>query len=78
MNITSKELFTLFTPLVLALHEKKVLDLAELPHYYEDVLVRRKLDLKEDAAGLAFLEQTIQGLHRLAASVIRPGDTQQP
>lgn len=69
MNMTRQDFFDAFTPLLLALHEKKVLDLTELPHYYEDVLVRRKLDRKEGPDDLAFLEQTIQGLHRLAASV---------
>lgn len=67
MNVTREDLFTVLMPLVVALHEKKLLDIAELPHYYEDALVRRKLDLSQDAGELAFLQETIHSLHRLAA-----------
>lgn len=76
MNITSKELFALFSPLILALHEKGVLDISETAHLYEDALARRKLDLGEASSETAFLEQTVQGLHRLAAVV--KGRTQPP
>ena len=71
MNLTRDDLFTVLMPLVLALHEKKVLDIAELPHYYEDALIRRKLDLNQASGDLEFLEETIRGLHRLAAVVKR-------
>lgn len=68
MKIESKELFDLFMPLVLALHEKKVIDIAELPHYYEDIQIRR-LQNGETKADLAFLAEVISGLHRLAGQV---------
>lgn len=68
MTVTRQNLFDLFTPLVLALHEKKVIDVAELPHYYEDVLMRRS-SLQESTQDLAFLTEVIQGLSRLAIQV---------
>ena len=77
MNVTRQELFTLFMPLVQALHEKKVLDLMELPHYYEDALMRR-LGLGEAPDDLVFLREVIQGLHRLSTVVCRPGDAPKP
>ena len=78
MNMTIQNFFDAFTPLLLALHEKKVLDIAEVPHLYEDVLVRRKLDRGEDQEDLKFLQEMVQGLHRLAASANHQGDTPQP
>ena len=69
MNITTKELFEVLTPLILALHEKEVLDISETAHLYEDVLARRKLDLGEEPSGTALLEEVVQGLHRLAVAV---------
>lgn len=69
MQITTDHLFELFMPLVLALHDKKVLDIAEVPHYYEDALERRKSNLGETEEDVAFLRQVILGLNRLAHQV---------
>lgn len=69
MHLTSKNLFDVFTPLLLALHEKKVLDIAEVPHFYEDVLARRRLENKEDLESLDFLQQVVLGLNRLSVDV---------
>ena len=66
MNMTHQDFFDVFTPLLLALHEKKVLDLAELPHYYEDVVARRRLEKKEDEAALVFQASLIPRLQKLA------------
>lgn len=68
MNVTREELFDLFTPLLQALHEKKVLDIAETPHFYEDALERRRaLGATED--DLEFQRQVILGLVRMAVAV---------
>ena len=75
MNMTSQNFFDAFTPLLLALNEKKVLMLPELAYLYEDVLAQRKLVLKEDSESLAFLEYMVQQLHRLAKG--RQNDTPQ-
>lgn len=69
MNMTFANLMEVFTPLLLALHEKKVLDIAEVPHYYEDALERRKMNLGETEADLAFLRELVKGLDRLAKAV---------
>ena len=69
MNVTFAQLMQVFTPLLLALHEKKVLDIAEVPHFYEDALERRKQNLGEPEEDLAFQRQLVDGLCRLAASV---------
>lgn len=69
MNITDKELFAVFSPLIVALHEKGVMDISETAHLYEDVLARRLLEQKEDEESVAFLKDVVQGLHRLAAAV---------
>jgi hypothetical protein len=69
MKLDSSHLFDALIPLLLALHEKKVLDIAEVPHFYEDHLARRKLDQKASEADLDFLAGTIQGLHGLARDV---------
>ncbi len=71
------ELFDLFMPLVQALHEKKVIDLAELPHYYEDSLMRRVELPGQKPEDLAFLKEVIQGLHRLAVQV-KAAESQRP
>lgn len=65
MNLTRQEFFDAFTPLLLALHHSKALDIAELPHYYEDVLVRRQ-HRGDSAEELAFLVALIPKLDRLA------------
>lgn len=78
MEITERELFTALIPLLLVLHEKKVLDLSEATLAYEDALARRRLDQGEDAASTAFLQQLVRGLHCLAREVKGGGDTQQP
>ncbi|WP_027730636.1 hypothetical protein ABL850_15730 [Variovorax paradoxus] len=77
MTISTKQLFEVFTPLLLALHEKKVLDIAELPHFYEDALSRRKLDRKETHAETAFLEEVTIGMQRLA-NVVKQQDRNRP
>ena len=67
--LTQQQFFDAFIPLMMALHEKRVIDFAELPLYYEDVMFRRKLDIKEAPENLAFLESLIQGLSALAPDV---------
>lgn len=67
MNLTRQEFFDAFTPLLLALHQSKALDIAELPHYYEDVVARRRLENREDEAALAFQASLIPRLQNLAA-----------
>ena len=69
MNVTTKELFEVLTPLVLALHDHKILDIAETAHQYEDTLMRRKTEMGDSQESLAFLAEVTQGLHRLAAAV---------
>lgn len=69
MKLETTHLFDALIPLLLALHEKKLLDIAELPHYYEDHWARRKLDQKASEDDLDFLAGTIQGLHGLARDV---------
>lgn len=69
MNITDKELFAVFSPLILALHEKGILDISETAHLYEDTLARRILVNGEDGESVAFLKEVVQGLHRLSAAV---------
>ena len=66
---TRDQIFTIITPLILALHDKKVIDLAELPHYYEDVLTRRKIDQKEPDSELVFLQDLIDAFQKLAIHV---------
>jgi hypothetical protein len=67
--LTQQQFFDAFIPLLMALHEKRVIDFAELPLYYEDVMVRRKLDIREAPENLAFLQSLIQGLSALAPDV---------
>lgn len=69
MNITLEQLMQLFTPLLQALHEKKVLDIAEIPHFYEDALERRKQSLGATEADLDFQRQLVDGMCRLAVAV---------
>lgn len=69
MQATTEHLFELFMPLLHALHEKKVLDIAEVPHFYEDALERRKANLGATEEDVAFLRQVILGLNRLAHQV---------
>lgn len=68
MNVTQEHLFATITPLVVALHEKGVLDIAEVPHYYEDAVVRRKT-LGATDAEVAFQQELVTGFHRLAKMV---------
>ena len=77
MQATTDHLFELFMPLILALHEKKVLDIAEVPHYYEDALERRKANLAETEEDVAFLRQVILGLNRLAL-LVKAADQNRP
>ncbi|MEI8324889.1 MAG: hypothetical protein WCH44_05875 [Betaproteobacteria bacterium] len=67
--LTQQQFFDAFIPLLMALHEKRVIDFAELPLYYGDVMVRRKLDIQEAAENLAFLQSLVQGLSALAPDV---------
>lgn len=76
MQITSEQLFATITPLVVALHEKGVLDIAEVPHYYEDAVVRRK-DLGQTPEQLAFQLALVDGFQRLAKAV-KAGDQNRP
>lgn len=68
MNITTAGLFATITPLVVALHEKGVLDIAEIPHYYEDAVVRRK-DMGATDDEVAFQQELVVGFQRLAKTV---------
>lgn len=67
--ITVKQFGTAFSVLILALHEKNLIDIAELPHLFEDTLTRRVVDLKESGADVAFLQELISGIQRLANHV---------
>ena len=68
MNMTIQNFTDAFTPLLLALHEKKVLDIAEVPHFYEDALERRR-SLGASADDLDFQRQLVVLTSRLAALV---------
>jgi len=68
MQITSEELFATITPLVVALHEKGVLDIAEVPHYYEDAVVRRK-EIGATDDEVAFQQALVVAFQRLAKTV---------
>ena len=75
MNITTAELFATITPLVVALHEKGVLDIAEVPHYYEDAVVRRK-DIGATDDEVAFQQELVAAFQRLAQTMKAPGRNQ--
>lgn len=68
INLTTEQLLATITPLVIALHEKGVLDIAEVPHYYEDAVVRRK-DMGATDAEVAYQQALVAGFHRLAQVV---------
>lgn len=76
MQITSEQLFATITPLVVALHEKGILDIAEVPHYYEDAVVRRK-DIGATPEELEFQQALVVGFQRLA-KVVKAGDQNRP
>lgn len=76
MQITSEQLFATITPLVVALHEKGILDIAEVPHYYEDAVVRRK-DIGATDEEVAFQKELVVGFQRLA-KVVKAGDQNRP
>lgn len=65
MNFTREKFLDAFMPLLLALHESKALDIAELPHYYEDVVQRRRNNGESEAA-LVFQASMIPMLQKLA------------
>lgn len=68
MNITTEQLFATITPLVVALHEKGVLDIAEIPHYYEDSVVRRK-EIGATDDEVAFQQALVAAFQNLAKMV---------
>ena len=76
INITAEQLFATITPLVVALHEKGVLDIAEIPHYYEDAVVRRK-GMGATDADVAYQQELVAGFHRLA-QVMKAQEQNQP
>lgn len=76
MQITANELFDTITPLLLALHEKKVLDIAEVPHYFEDAVQRRK-DMGAADSDLAFQQMLVVGMNRLAL-LVKAADQNRP
>lgn len=76
MNITLEQSMQVFTPLLQALHEKKVLDIAEVPHFYEDALERRRA-LGATEADLDFQRQLVLGMVRLAA-VVKDSEKNRP
>ena len=68
MNVTTEQLMATITPLVVALHEKGLLDIAEIPHYYEDAVVRRKgIGATDDE--VSFQQQLVVGFQRLAKAM---------
>ena len=76
MQITIDQLFATITPLVVALHEKGVLDIAEIPHYYEDAVVRRQgIGATDDE--VAFQKELVVGFQRLA-KVVKAEDRNRP
>lgn len=76
MNITTEQLFATITPLVVALHEKGVLDIAEIPHYYEDAVVRRK-EIGATDAEVAFQQALVVAFQRLAKTVKKADENRQ-
>lgn len=67
-NINLNQLMQVLTPILVALHEHKILDIALLPHIYEDALARRR------AAGVPPRELGLQkwlvvGMSQLAVAV---------
>ena len=76
MNITAEELFATITPLGVALHEKGVLDIAEVPHYYEDAVVRRK-EIGATDAEVAYQQELVAGFQRLA-KMVKAGEQNRP
>lgn len=70
--ITYSQLFTMIAPIVIALHERNLLDIAEIPSFYEDALMRRKFNLNASDAELEFLRQAIAGFQRLALAIKPP------
>lgn len=66
MYITKSDLFSFVSPLMVALHEKGILDISETALAYEDALARRRLEMGQSAPETAFLEETVRGLHYLA------------
>lgn len=68
MNVTTEQLMATITPLVVALHEKGLLDIAEIPHYYEDAVVRRKGTGATDDE-VSFQQQLVVGFQRLAQAM---------
>ena len=63
---TAGDVFTILSPLFLALHRTGVLPLSELSMQYEDVLAKRLLENREEAEAVDLLQQLVAGLHRLA------------
>ena len=76
MTVTASQLFATITPLVVALHEKGLLDIAEVPHYYEDAVIRRK-ELGVAEEDLAFQKELVAGFQRLA-NVMKKLDQNRP
>ena len=70
--ITREQLFDTITPLFLALHRGKLLDISETALVYEDVLAKRRLNNQESVESTEFLAQVVQGLHRLAKAEKTP------
>lgn len=77
MNVSINQLMQVFTPLLVALHEKGVLDIAEVPHFYEDAVIRRKYNLGEKDEDTEFQRELVTGLHRLAAA-LKAADQNRP
>lgn len=65
MRVTTAQLFATITPLVIALHERRVLDIAEVPHYYEDAVIRR-LERGGTVDEVAFQQELMRGFLRMA------------
>lgn len=68
MHVTTEQLMATITPLLVALHERGVLDIAEVPHYYEDAVVRRK-EIGATDDEVAFQRELVTGFQRLAQAV---------
>lgn len=68
MHVTVENLFEAITPLMLALHEKGAVDIAELPQFYLDAVMRRLQNgATEDQ--VTFQRQMVLGVERLAKMV---------
>lgn len=72
MLITDTQLFDTISPLWMALHERGLIDIDDVPGLYEGVLARRRLVLGHTRDDLAFVQDVVDGYRRLAAAMKPP------